>query len=297
MNYVITGSLGNISKPITEKLIKAGHTVTVITSKETNRGDIEALGAKAAVGSIEDAAFVSASFAGADAVYLMIPPNYAVTDWLAYQQQVADNYVAAIITNGIKHVVQLSSIGAHLRKGTGPIDGLGYLEERLGDLKDCNAKFLRPAYFFYNLHNMAGMIKGMNIMGSNFGDTEEKLVLVHTDDIADAAFEELNSLSFTGHTVRYIASDERHPSEIAAVLSSAVGKPGVPWVTFSDEQNLQGMLGAGLSQPLAQGYTTMGASIRNGSIQEDYWKNKPAVLGKIKLEDFARDFAAAYHSN
>lgn len=297
MKYVITGSLGNISKPVTEKLITAGHTVKVITSKEANKAAIETLGAKAAVGSIEDAAFVTAAFAGADAVYLMIPPKWTVTDWLAYQQGVADNYVAAVIANDIKQVVQLSSIGAHLRKGAGPIDGLGYLEEQLGDLKDTHVKFLRPSYFFNNLHSMAGLIKGMNIMGSNFGDTEEKLVLVHPTDIADAAFEELNSLSFTGHTVRYIASDERHPSEIATVLSTAVGKPGVPWVTFSDKQSLQGMLGAGLGEPIAQGYTTMGAAIRNGSIQEDYWKNKPAEMGKIKLEDFAREFAGAYHSN
>jgi uncharacterized protein YbjT (DUF2867 family) len=296
MKYVITGSLGNISKPLTQQLIKAGHEVTVITSKEANRAAVESLGAKAAVGSVEDAAFISATFKGADAVYLMIPPNWAVTNWLAYQQKVADNYVAAIIENDSKHVVELSSIGAHLRKGAGPIDGLGYLEEQLGDLKDTHVKFLRPSYFFYNLLSMIPLIKGMNIMGSNFGDTDEKLVLVHTNDIVDAAFEELNSLSFTGHTVRYIASDERKPQEIAAVLSDAIGKPGIPWVTFSDEQSLQGMTGAGLSNAIAEGYTTMGAAIRNGSIQEDYWKNKPSVMGKIKLEEFAKEFAAAYNA-
>lgn len=297
MKYVITGSLGNISKPVAEKLITAGHDVTIITSKEANRTAIEALGAKAAIGSIEDAAFVCGAFAGSDVVYLMIPPNWAVTNWLAWQQIVADNYIAAIITNNIKKVVLLSSIGAHLRKGTGPVDGLGYLEEQLSDLKDTDVKFLRPSYFFYNLHGMAQLIKGMNIMGSNFGNTEEKLVLVHTNDIADVVFEVLNNPSFTGHSVRYIASDERHPSEIAAVISEAIGKPGTPWVTFSDEQSMQGMLGAGLSKTIAEGYTTMGGAIRNGSMQEDYWKNRPSTLGKVKLEDFAKEFAAAYQSN
>jgi hypothetical protein len=143
---------------------------------------------------------------------------------------------------------------------------------------------------------MAPLIKGMNIMGSNFGDTDEKLVLVDPTDIADAAFEELSTLSFTGHSVRYIASDERHPSEIAAILSEAIGKPGIPWVTFTDEQSLQGMLGAGLSNTIAEGYTTMGAAIHNGSIQEDYWKNRSASFGKVKLEDFAKEFAAAYNA-
>ena len=34
MKYVITGSLGNISKPVSEKLIAAGHNVTIITSNQ-----------------------------------------------------------------------------------------------------------------------------------------------------------------------------------------------------------------------------------------------------------------------
>ena len=58
MKYVITGSLGNISKPLTEKLIMAGHEVTVITSKESNWPAIEAIGASAAVGSVEDISFL-----------------------------------------------------------------------------------------------------------------------------------------------------------------------------------------------------------------------------------------------
>ncbi|MCX6317840.1 MAG: NAD(P)H-binding protein [Bacteroidetes bacterium] len=295
MKYVITGSLGNISKPLTEKLIEAGHDVTVITSKESNRAGVEALGAKAAIGSVEDAAFILSAFEGADAVYLMIPPKWEVADWLGYQQQVADNYVAAVQKHGIKHVVELSSIGAHMRKGAGPIDGLGYLEEKLGTVSETAVKFLRPSFFYTNFFAMIPLIKGMNIMGSNYGNSDEKMVLVHPADIADAAFEELNSLSFSGHTVRYIASDERHPSEVAAVLGKAVGKPELPWVPFSDEQSLEGLKGAGLSAVIAEGYTSMGASIRNGKVQEDYWKQRPAVYGKIKLEDFAKEFAAVYN--
>jgi uncharacterized protein YbjT (DUF2867 family) len=297
MKYVITGSLGNISKPLTEKLVKAGHEVTVITSKESNRAAIDALGAKAAVGSVEDGDFIRSAFAGADAVYLMVPPKWDVNNWLGYQQQVADNYIAAIKANAIKHVVELSSIGAHMRKGAGPIDGLGYLEEQLGKMPDIHVKFLRPSFFYTNFLSMIPLINNMNIMGSNYGDTNEKLVLVHPADIANAAFEELDTLPFTNHSVRYISSDERHPAEIAGILSAAIGKPGIPWVTFTDEQSLQGMKAAGLSDVIAEGYTTMGAAIRNGSIQEDYWKQTPAVYGKIKLEDFAKEFAAIYSSN
>ena len=131
MHYVITGSLGNTGKPITEGLLNAGHTVTVVTINVENKARIEALGAKAAVGDVADAAFVVEAFANADAVYLMIPPKWGATDWRGYQNGVSDNYVAAIQANDIRFVVMLSSIGAHLPQGVGPVNGLYDLEQKL----------------------------------------------------------------------------------------------------------------------------------------------------------------------
>ncbi len=291
MHYVVTGSLGNTGKPITEGLIKAGHTVTVLTSRAENAAKIEALGAEAAVGSVEDAAFVTEAFANADAVYLMIPPKWGVTDWRGYQNGVSDNYLAAIRANDVRFVVMLSSVGAHLPNGTGPVTGLHDLEEKLKTVEGLNVKVLRPSYFMQNLFNMVGMVKGMGMMGSNFG--ADKIVLVHTDDIAEVALAELLNLNFTGTQIRYIAGDEKAGAEIAKTLGEAIGKPELPWVVFTDEQSTQGAMQAGLNQEMADNYTEMGAAIRNGTQQADYMKNRPA-LSKIKLEDFAKnDFAAA----
>jgi uncharacterized protein YbjT (DUF2867 family) len=142
---------------------------------------------------------------------------------------------------------------------------------------------------------MIPLIKGMNITGGNFGSNDEKLVLVHTSDIAAAAAEELLALNFTGFSVRYIAGDEKTGAEIAAGLSTAIGKPGIPWVAFTDEQTLEGMKGAGLTETIAEAYTTMGRALREGKMQEDYWKNRP-VLSTIKLENFGKEFAAAFNA-
>jgi uncharacterized protein YbjT (DUF2867 family) len=293
MKYVITGSLGHISKPIAVALVNAGHETIVITSNHNKLKEIESIGAKAAVGSVEDPDFIGRAFANANAVYLMIPPNFASTGWREYQNKVADIYVNALRTNNIHHAVVLSSVGAHMGNGAGPVDGLADLEKKLSALQNLHVKILRPSYFYYNLFGMIPLMKNMNIMGSNFGNTEEKLILTDTGDIADAAIEELLSLNFKGQSIRYIASDERHPNEIAEVLSKSVGK-SAPWVSFSDEQALGGMVQAGLPQSIAEGYVTMGKGIREGRVQEHYWQNRPSKLGKIKLEDFAKQFAAAY---
>jgi uncharacterized protein YbjT (DUF2867 family) len=293
MHYVVTGSLGHTGKPVTEGLLAAGHTVTVVTSKAEKAAAIEALGAKAAVGSVEDAEFVKQTFAGADAVYLMIPAKWGVTNWRAFQNRIIDNYVAGITAQGINKVVLLSSIGAHMGNGAGPVDGLYDAEQKLNALPGLNAVYLRPSYFYYNLFNMIGMVKGMGIMGSNFGD--DTIVLTHTDDIADVALDKLLDVTLTGKQVQYIASDERTGAEIARILGAAVGKPETPWVVFSDEQNTQGMLQAGLNEEMATQYTHLGHAMRTGAMQADFFKNRPES-GKIKLEQFAgQEFAPAFN--
>jgi len=297
MKYVITGSLGHISKPLNEKLISAGHKVSVITSKETNRLAIEILGAKALVGSVEDVTFLKTAFAGADAVYTMVPPNFGATNWKEWIGSVGQNYTAAIKENNIKYVVNLSSIGAHLPDGCGPVSGLHKVEESLNTLTDVNIKHLRPSYFITNLLANVGLAKNMNIIGANYGGVDFKMVLVDPTDIAEVAFEELSSLNFTGHSVRYIASDERTTDDIAKILGEAIDKPLLPWITFTDEESKGGMLQAGLPEEIATNYTEMGVALRSGKMQEDYLKNRPATLGKIKLENFAKTFAAVYRVN
>ncbi|MCW3089182.1 MAG: NAD-dependent epimerase/dehydratase family protein [Ferruginibacter sp.] len=295
MKYVITGGAGHIGHPLAQALLNGGHEVIVIGRTPEKLQSLVDAGVKAAIGSIEDESFLAATFTGADAVYLMIPPNYGVENLRHFQNTIARNYVAAITAAKVKYVVVLSSIGAHMKNGAGPVDGLADLEDLLSRLEDVNVKFLRPAYFMYNLFNMIPMIKNMHIMGGNFGGNEEKLVLAHTNDIAEAAVQELSELNFSGHSVRYIASDEKTTNEIAEILSAAANKE-TPWVLFSDEQALEGAKQAGFSETLAEAFTTMGKAIREGKMQEDYWKNHP-TLSHTKLEDFAKEFEQAFNAN
>lgn len=293
MKYIITGSLGNISLPVTKNLIEAGHQVTVISSNEDKKAEIEVLGATAAIGSVTDTAFLKTAFQDADVAYLMIPSSFTLTDYAKFQHEVADNYITALEGSNIKHIVLLSSLGAHLRKGTGPIDALGYLEEKLLTLPDLHLHFLRPSYFFSNLFSLAGMIKHAGIAGNNYGNTDEKLVLTHTDHIAEVATDALLNPT-TENRITNIANDERHPNEIAAVLGKAVGKENTPWITFSDEDAYKGMLDAGLNESFATLYKEMGQALRSGAMQAEYWQNRPEKLGDYKLEDFAKEFAGAY---
>ena len=114
MKITLTGSLGNISKPLAKQLIAAGHQVTIISSNADKKNEIEQLGAAAAIGLITDIDFLSNAFSGADAIYTMVPPNFGATNYRQYVGSIGQNYAEAIRRSGVTRVVNLSSIGAHI---------------------------------------------------------------------------------------------------------------------------------------------------------------------------------------
>ncbi|WP_158798793.1 NAD(P)H-binding protein [Pedobacter sp. L105] len=292
MKIIITGSLGNISKPLAEELVQKGHSVTVISSHQDRQQDIEAIGATAAIGSVEDVEFLTAKFSGADAVYAMIPPNFAAKDPLAHYEVIGKSYAKAIQQAGVKRVVQLSSWGAHLTEGTGFIVGSHRVEVIMNELSDVAITYLRPCSFYNNLYHYTDMIKQVGFIGTNFGG-EDKVTLVSTQDIAGAAAEELQKTT-TGKNIRYVASDEHTCNEIASILGAAIGQPDMKWLLFTGNQVKEALEKTGMPAAAVDKMVELNLSIHNGKLREDYDLHQPAEMGKVKLEDFAKEFAAAF---
>ncbi|WP_343691809.1 NAD(P)H-binding protein [Chitinophaga sp.] len=284
MKVVVTGSLGNISKPLTISLIEKGYDVTVISSDAGKAAAIAALGAKPAIGSLEDGAFLSATFKGADAVYCMIPFNMTAPDQFAYFSNIATNYVAAIKVNGIKRVINLSGWAAEVMKEHNA-------ERYFNNLSDVNVTHLRPGAFYSNFYGFAGMIKTYGMIVSNYGG-DDLIAFVAPEDIADVVVEELE-MPAQGIKIRYVASDELTCNDAARILGTAIGKPDLQWPALPSAQVQQGLESMGMPKDLATMLVAMQAAQHTGEVQERYFAHRP-VLGKRKLKDFAPLFAAAY---
>ena len=296
MKIILTGSLGNISKPLAIELVSKGHDVTVISSNKTKQEEIESLGASAAIGSLDDAAFLTPVFIGADAVYSMIPPNNYFDhqlDLAAYYKKLADSYAESITRSGVKRLVHLSSIGAHLSSGNGILSSTYVVEEILGHLKDVDVTFMRPTSFYYNLAGYIHGIKNGGAIYANYG-TESVVPWVSPIDIAAAVAEELTGS--TGIKIRYVASEELNGPDTARILGAAIGKPELQWQLISDKQALDGLVAIGMNPSIAAGLVEMYGALQSGLLAADYRKNRPAQMGKVKLSDYAKDFAAEYNS-
>src|SRR5665213_40477 len=222
MNIILTGSLGHISKPLTEILVQKGHSVTVISSKAERQKEIEALGAKAAIGTMEDVDFLKKTFKGADIVYLMETLGAGSffdqnLDYMAAINKIANSYKQAVEGSGVKRVLHLSSIGAHTDKGNGMLAFHYNVENTLKELpQDVSIKFMRPVGFYVNMFAFIPTIKIQNDIVQNYGG-DEKEPWVSPLDIAAVIAEEMEkpfngpserTSSRAGREIRYIASDE-----------------------------------------------------------------------------------------
>ncbi|ACU59585.1 SDR family oxidoreductase [Chitinophaga pinensis] len=301
MNIVLTGSLGNIGKPLAKALLQKGHSITVISSNADRQQEIESLGAKAAIGSMHDAAFLTAAFKGADIVYLMetleAVGNFfdKQLDFIAAISQIGRNYKQAIEQTGVKQVIHLSSIGAHMDKGNGILAFHHNVENILQQLPgDVAIKFMRPVGFYTNMFSFVRGLKAKGAIVQNWGG-DDKEPWVSPLDIATVIAEEVET-PFEGRKIRYIASDEVSPNEIAAALGDAIGKPDLAWQVIPDDQLLENWLAIGMNPQIANGFMEMQASMRGGVLYEDYFRHRP-TLGKVKLTDFAKDFAAVYNKD
>ncbi|GAB3281258.1 NmrA family NAD(P)-binding protein [Larkinella harenae] len=297
MKIIVTGSVGRISKPLTEELVQQGHTVTVISSRSDKQGAIEALGASAAIGSVQDAHFLAETFQGADAVYTMVPPiSYfdPTIDPMACFRQIGTNYAEAIRQAGLKRIVNLSSWGAHRDNGNGGIAGAYHLEQLLNELPDAvSITHIRPTSFYYNLYSFVPAIKSTGIMVAAYGG-EDRTVLVAPSDIAAAVAQELQA-PVTGRHVRYVASEELTCNEVARMLGEAIGMPDLKWLVIPAEQMQKRLEAAGMPPHMAASLVELQKGHHTGIIAEDYDRNRPAVLGTVKMSHFAQEFAAVFH--
>jgi uncharacterized protein YbjT (DUF2867 family) len=297
MKIVVTGSLGNISKPLTQALVQKGHLVTVISTKSERKEDIEALGAKAAIGSMEDVEFLTSTFKCADIVYCMATNDMSVFfdhsfDIYPYYNQIGKNYQKAIAQSGVKRIIYLSTIGAHTDKGNGILRFHYDIESILNQLPvDVSIKFMRPVGFYTNIFREMETIKAQATIIQNYGG-DDKEPWVSPLDIASVIAEEVEK-PFEGRTIRYIASEEISPNEIAKVLGEAIGVPNLKWQVIPDEELFNTWVAIGFNPEIAKGYIEMKAAQGTKVLYEDYYKNLP-VLGKTKFVNFAIDFVKVY---
>jgi uncharacterized protein YbjT (DUF2867 family) len=293
MKFVVTGAAGNVSRPLTQLLLHRGHEVTVVVRSARNLADLVKEGAKTAIGDLTDVPFLTKTFRGADAVYLMLPPLWGSSDQKQDSISLAQGFSKAIEETGVRNAVFLSSYGAHRLDDAGAISGMGLAEVEFNKLRNVNVLSLRAGYFYTNLLLSIGHIKKTGTMGNMFTIPDSTFTLVDPEDIALAAADAMTKLDFTGHVNKYIVSDESGTDEIASLIGKEIGKPDLKWVKVPTADFKKVLLGYGFVEGAANSYVEMFTALDRGVLFEDYVKVKPKLY-KATIESFAKKFATLY---
>ena len=291
--FAITGATGNIGSQAAEVLLSRGEKVRVIGRDAARLQTFVSRGAEAAVGDAEDTSFLTDAFAGVDAVFAMIPPNYAATYFRVYQNEIGASIANAITRGGVKYVVNLSSQGGELPAGTGPIVGLHDQEERLNGLTGVNVLHLRPTYFMENLLMNIPLINERGIAGSAVrGDLAFSMIA--TKDIAARVAEYLVRLDFTGKVVKdLLGQRDLSLDEAIGVIGRRIGWPDLKYVQFPYDDAEKGMVAMGIKPDLSRLFIEMSRALNDGLFAVDRPRTAENTT-PTAIEEFAETFAAAF---
>jgi uncharacterized protein YbjT (DUF2867 family) len=289
--YVILGATGNTGSIIANTLLSAGKKVRVVGRDLGRLQRFVDKGAEALTADMSDAAALAKAFSGARAAYLMLPPAKSREE----QERDSDAIAKAAKESGLRCAVHLSSYGAQVAEGAGPVSGLHASEQKLNAIEGLNVLHLRAAYFMENNLAAIGMIQAMGVFG-NALRPDLKIPMAATRDVGDYAAQRLLHLDFPGKQTRELLGErDLSMTEATAVIARAIGKPDLRYQQFPYDQVQQALTQLGVPPKGAAMYIEMYKSINAGVLVPLEPRSRENTA-PTSFERFVQEvFAPAYH--
>lgn len=282
---LVMGATGHVGSKVAAELISQGEDVRVLARHISDPEQFA--GAEIIEGDANSVDTMMHAFQGCSAALVMIPPNYKAPEQRFNANKIGEVIAEAIEESGIRHIVNLSSAGADLESGTGPVLGLHDQEQRLNNISGLNIVHLRPAYYMENLISEIPTILAMDKI---FGIIPEDapVDLVATKDVATRAAFLLANPNFRSHNVEYLLGERTLTyREIARVLGQTIGRPTLEYAEVPDTELRNYMVGAGMSESMADAMIELDHAAGNGLLSSSYARDKNNST-VISIEKFAR---------
>jgi len=265
--YVVIGATGNTGSVVAEKLLAKREKVRVVGRDERKLERFKQKGAEAFAGDVTDASAMARAFSGAEAAYVMVPPNIASPNVRGYQERVNEALAAALEKNGVRYAVALSSVGADKSGGTGPVLGLHALEQKLEAIAGLNVILLRAGYFMENILPQAGVIQSL---GNMAGPVRSDLALpmIATRDIGAVAAEALARRDFQGKQRReLLGARDISYAQVAKIVGAAIGKLDLTYQQAPAAQLKPALVQMGMSPDMADLLLEMSEALNSGHMR------------------------------
>lgn len=292
--YAIMGATGQIGHIIADDLLAQGHIVHAIGRDKAKLKKLQDKGAVVFTSDFDDSEGLAKAFHGCHAVFCFLPPAYTAEDYDAYGNKVGEAILHALIKENITHIVFLSSVGAHLSEGTGPIKMLHKQEKRLNSIPNINVVHFRPGGFMENLFDGIPSIKKTGKNSSPLR-ADIGIPMISTVDIGHKIAGILSSLKFKGISVfEFLGPETETLVEISLILGKAIGKPDLKYEYINPYAAEKAFLASGMTQKTTNLMLEMYKAMNEGKILP----TQPITSdhrGTTTYEKFAETFSQAYN--
>jgi len=239
----VTGITGKIGSQLARTLLAEHKPVRAVVRDIRKGRPWELQGCEVAQADINDSAALAAAFQGAEAIFILVPPNFDPLPGFPEAHATAAALKSALTASHPGKVVYLSTIGTQAAQSN-LLTSHTIIEKALGQLP-VPITFLRPAWFMENAAWDVASARGSGIIPSFLQPLDKRVPMVATVDIAQVAAELLQE-EWVGHRVVELEGPTRvTPNQIAATFSDLLGHAvtieAVPRDTWQSLFEYQGM--------------------------------------------------------
>ncbi len=288
MNIAVTTPTGHVGSAVTDALLdRGGHIeVKVLGRRPHTLSAFVKRGAEAVIGSQDNSDYLVEATRDVDSLLWVTPPGYGSDNLRAFQNRLGKAGAAAIRTNGIARVVNLSSLGAQLDMGVGPIGGLHDVEGLLNDAA-VNIVHLRPGFFFENLLWQVDSIRKWGTISLPLSGSQ-RYPMIGARDIGHVAAELLASGDWTGCSVRELHGPaDLSFDEVAGILSGALDRD-IRYARCDRQEARHAITSRGVSDNAADMMLEMYEAAETGRLHP-LEPRSVATTTKTTLAEFARE--------
>ncbi len=260
---VVAGVSGHVGSVAAKELLAAGKPVKVLVRDSQKGLAWSKQGAEVAVASLENQEELTRALRGASAFFVLLPPNPTAPDFYGWQRETAAKIGAAVKASAVPHTVLLSSIGADLDAGNGPVKGLFHLENALR-ASGTTLTAIRAGFFQENIVGSIGAAKHAGIYPSFAPSQDLEMPMIATRDIGKLVAAELLRKP-DKHEIIDLHGPAYSARQLAGKIGAALGK-AINVVEIPPAGHVAALVQAGIPQQMAESYAEMYAGFGTGKI-------------------------------
>lgn len=240
---IILGASGQVGSTLIREIVSKGFSARAVVRNPERLFDKHIDTKMADLFNLEQ---LTEAFKGGTTVFLLTPENPGSEDIIRDTKQLVENCKKAIQTTGIKKIVGLSCIGAHIDGSTGNILMSRILEQALDDV-DAEKIFIRPSYYFSNWLGYWAAIEQVGVLPTFFPE-DFRLDMHSPIDLAKFVAEVMTDTSFSGNkTVFELTGPQKYSSLEVAGAFSRLLKKNVTTQSIPQEKWKETLMSAGFT--------------------------------------------------